>query len=74
MEFADKVLTHELSMARAALGRFDERRHGETEQFEVPSPIGGRVLKVMTQSEGVVQPGGTVGRSRQPRGTRSRRR
>jgi HlyD family secretion protein len=56
-EFADKVLAHELSMARAALGRFDDRKHGETEQFEVPSPIGGRVLKVMTQSEGVVQAG-----------------
>lgn len=56
-QFADKVAAHELRMARAALGRFDHRREQEGEQFEVPSPIGGRVLKVITQSEGVVPPG-----------------
>lgn len=56
-EFANKVSVHELSMARAALGRFDDGKHGEIEQFEVPSPIGGRVLKVMTESEAVVQAG-----------------
>ena len=56
-EFADKVATHELSMARAALGRFDARRDGAGEQFEVPSPISGQVLKVIQESEGVVQAG-----------------
>jgi len=55
-EFANKVAAHELRMARAALGRF-EARGRETEQFEVPSPTGGRVLRVIQKSEGVVQAG-----------------
>lgn len=55
-EFADKVAKHELSMARAALGRFDGQQQ-KGEQFDVPSPIDGRVLKVIQQSEGVIQAG-----------------
>jgi HlyD family secretion protein len=54
--FGDKVAAHELRMARAALGRYDEREK-QGEQFEVPSPTGGRVLKVIQKSEGVVQAG-----------------
>jgi HlyD family secretion protein len=55
-QFANKVAAHELRMARAALGRFDARGR-ESEQFEVPSPTGGRVLRVIQKSEGVVQAG-----------------
>lgn len=55
-QFANKVAAHELRMARAALGRFDVRGR-EAEQFEVPSPTGGRVLRVIQKSEGVVQAG-----------------
>ena len=55
-EFADKVAKHELSMARAALGRFDGQPQ-KGDQFDVPSPIDGRVLKVIQQSEGVVPAG-----------------
>jgi HlyD family secretion protein len=56
-EFADKVAQHELSMARAALGRFEGQTEEAGEQFDVPSPIDGRVLKVLQQSEGVVAAG-----------------
>lgn len=55
-EFANKVAAHELRMARAALGRF-EARGGDSEPFDVPSPTGGRVLRVIQKSEGVVQAG-----------------
>lgn len=55
--FADKVAQYELRMARAALGRFGGVPGKEVEQFEVPSPVSGRVLKVIQKSEGVAQPG-----------------
>jgi HlyD family secretion protein len=54
-KFGAKVTAHELRMAKAALGQFTDKV--PTDQFEVPSPIGGRVLRVIQQSEGVVQPG-----------------
>lgn len=55
-EFSSKVARHQLTMARAALGRLSDGGKG-TEQFEVTSPIKGQVLKVIQQSEGVVQAG-----------------
>jgi HlyD family secretion protein len=54
-EFGSKVAAHELRMARAALGQFEDKDAGAS--FLVPSPITGRVLKIIQQSEGVVQPG-----------------
>ncbi len=54
-EFGAKVAAHELRMARAALGRYDEKE--STESLTIPSPISGLVLKVIQQSEGVVQAG-----------------
>lgn len=54
-EFAARVAEHELSMARAALGRMSAKDGGE--QFEVTSPVSGRVLRIVQQSEGVVQAG-----------------
>ena len=56
-EFAAKVAGHELAMARSLLGRFSGKSTGEDEQFEITSPTTGRVLKVLQQSEGVVQAG-----------------
>jgi HlyD family secretion protein len=53
--FGAKVAAHELRMARAALGQLTDKDTGE--QLEVPSPIGGRVVRVIQESEGVVQPG-----------------
>lgn len=55
-QFSAKVARHQLAMAQAALGRLNEGG-GETDQFEVTSPISGQVLKVFQQSEGVVQAG-----------------
>lgn len=55
--FGARVTEHELAMARAAL---DPRRPGgaaSREQTSVDSPVAGRVLKVLRQSEGAVQAG-----------------
>lgn len=54
-EFGAKVASYEAEMARAALSARDTS--AKPEQFEVPSPVSGRVLKVMHVSEGVVQAG-----------------
>ena len=54
--FGARVADHELQMARAALGLLDGGKSDET-QMVVPSPITGRVLEVLQQSEGVVQTG-----------------
>lgn len=55
-EFSSKVARHQLAMARSALGRLSDSGKG-TDQFEVTSPTTGQVLKVIQQSEGVVQAG-----------------
>lgn len=54
-KFAAQMATHEAAMARAALARFEGTRGAEG--FNVPSPAGGRVLRVISQSAGPVQPG-----------------
>ncbi|MCA9651204.1 MAG: HlyD family efflux transporter periplasmic adaptor subunit [Myxococcales bacterium] len=57
-EFASRVADHELRMAESVLGRFDGSQGDEpSEQLEVTSPITGRVLKVIQESEGVVPAG-----------------
>lgn len=53
--FAAQMATHEAAMARAALARFQSARPGDG--FDVPAPIGGTVLRVLSQSAGPVQPG-----------------
>lgn len=55
-EFGAKVASHELRMARAALGHAQDKRESQ-DGFSVTSPVSGRVLKVIQASEGVVQPG-----------------
>ena len=55
-QFGAKVAAHELSMAQAALGAFSAPGKGG-DQMNVPSPVAGRVLKVIQESEGVVQAG-----------------
>lgn len=59
-EFAAKVATHQLAMARSALGRFSKDSLTKDDQFEVTSPTSGRVLKVLQQSEGVIQAGASL--------------
>lgn len=54
--FATRVAKFEVEMARAALVRLPSAGKVAA-QLEVPSPVTGRVLKVLHKSEGVVQPG-----------------
>lgn len=56
-QFAAKVASHELVMARSALSRFEKSGTDQDDQFEITSPTTGRVLHVIERSEGVVQPG-----------------
>ena len=55
-EFGVRVAAHQLEMARAALGRFDDGANAG-EQMEVTSPIEGQVLRLLHESAGVVQAG-----------------
>jgi len=57
-KFGVQVADYEVQMAKAALGRLSKRRGSEPEeQMLVPSPVGGRVLKLLQKSEGAVQVG-----------------
>lgn len=55
-EFGSKVADYEAQMARAALGAMSGKK-GAADSMDVPSPVAGRVLRVMHESEGVVQAG-----------------
>ena len=54
-EFSLQVIDYELAQARAALERPDSNSSGNL--VDVKSPVSGRVLKVMQESEMVVAPG-----------------
>lgn len=56
-QFGAQVADYELRMAQAVLGHLTGERAGAEEQLEVPAPVTGRVLKVIQESEGVVQVG-----------------
>ena len=55
-EFAARVADHDLQMAQAQLGRLGKGNDGSGDQLDLTSPVKGRVLRVIQQSEGVVQP------------------
>jgi HlyD family secretion protein len=55
-EFAARVADYEVEIASSALGRMSGKSSGE-EQWDLPSPVQGRVLRVLQQSEGAVQVG-----------------
>lgn len=55
--FAARVAEHEAHVAEAALGRLGAKGLKGDEQLEVHAPVGGRVLNVFRQSEGVVRSG-----------------
>ncbi len=57
-QFALQVLDYEIAQARAALERPDASTVGNL--VEVKSPVSGRVLKVMQESETVVSPGQAI--------------
>jgi HlyD family secretion protein len=57
-EFERDVAGHELEMARAALSQLREDPLGRAvEPWEIRSPVAGRVLRVLNESEGVVSAG-----------------
>src|SRR5262249_54026674 len=53
-EFGAKVADHQLAEARAALQR---GRSGRVDEFEIVAPTSGQVLRVLRESEGVVNAG-----------------
>lgn len=55
-EFGAKVADYEVQMARAAVGALSDKKKS-SDQMDVTSPVAGRVLKVIQESEGVVQAG-----------------
>ncbi len=55
-EYGVRVADNDLRMAEAALGRLGGNRKAD-EQLDLTAPMKGRVLRVLQQSEGVVQPG-----------------
>ena len=58
LRFAANVADHQVQMARSAIQDFSPAQSKKSrQQFEVPSPVAGRVLKVLQESEGVVQMG-----------------
>jgi HlyD family secretion protein len=58
-EFASNVAEHEIAQARAALARFSPGVD-RSDQFEITSPVHGRVLHVIHQNEGVVAAGAAI--------------
>jgi len=57
--FSEKVAAHDIEQARAALERFSPGAKG-SDQFEVTSPVRGKVLHVLHKSEGVVEAGAAL--------------
>lgn len=56
-EISVQVSDNELKMARAALARHDKKGAEAEAPFLVTAPVDGIVLRVVQESEGVVQPG-----------------
>ncbi len=57
--FDDQATMHQVEMARAALQRFrqDAQGNGRDQQWDIRSPVAGRVLRVIQESEAVVESG-----------------
>lgn len=53
--FGARVAAYEVRMANAVVGRLTNK--GEEGQLELRAPVAGTILKVLAESEGVVQPG-----------------
>lgn len=58
-QFGVQVATHELEMAKAALGQANTPKDasGEASSFDITAPIDGMVLRIVRNDEGVVNPG-----------------
>jgi HlyD family secretion protein len=55
--FGVRVARYEVETASAALGRSSAPREDSERQFEIKSPVDGRVLRILRRHEGVVNPG-----------------
>ncbi|HEX7669180.1 MAG TPA: HlyD family efflux transporter periplasmic adaptor subunit [Polyangiaceae bacterium] len=55
--FGASMAAHEVEMARTALLRYGEGSGKAREEFQIPAPAAGRVLRVLSASAGVVQTG-----------------
>lgn len=56
-QFGEQIAEHQLTLARAALAQVRGQGREKGEHFIVPSPTGGRVLKVIQSSSGPVLAG-----------------
>ncbi len=56
-EFAERVAEHELNLARAMLARFDNGSSTVSDQWELRSPVSGKVLRVLQESATLVEAG-----------------
>jgi HlyD family secretion protein len=56
-KFGVRVARYELETAKAALGRATTDGEDPERTFEIKSPVRGRVLRIIRQHEGVVNPG-----------------
>jgi HlyD family secretion protein len=65
-EFGQEAARHELEQARAALVRYGKSDGGT--RWRIASPVGGSVLKVVQESEGVVGTGAPLLEVADPRG------
>ena len=56
-EFQDHAADHELAQAKALLGRYRDGMDAPSEPWNITAPVAGVVLRVMQESETVVQSG-----------------
>jgi len=56
-EFQDHAASHEVDQAKALLDRYQDRPDAPVERWNITAPVPGVVLKVMQESETVVQSG-----------------
>jgi len=56
-EFLDHATEHEVEQAKALLARYTDSYNRPPEQWNVTAPVSGLVLKVVQESETVVEPG-----------------
>jgi HlyD family secretion protein len=56
-EFQDRAAEHEVEQAKALLAQYGEGGTAPPERWKVTAPVSGLVLKVVQESETIVQPG-----------------
>jgi HlyD family secretion protein len=56
-EFLDHAAEHDVEQAKALLAKYDNAEAAPAERWTITAPVAGLVLKVMQESETVLQPG-----------------